>query len=198
MLVDWGNVPTWVASIATSGTLITGMILLAQSQHERLVSGAAPLVATLDTRGPKREWHPLTMRISNPSPNSFREVMVYRQAEVRRSPGGAVENLWCKAVVSVVPPWYELEWTVEDEAQLATGLRDHPKSFETFQLEGTQIVRYRGKAPVVVRGLARRRLRQHVSEFTRGFESTRDATDARLLHEGVATLRMLEPVRGPH
>lgn len=166
MGVDWGSVPDWVATIATSGTLITGMALLVRERHERHTFDADNLRATLDVLGEDLSgMSPLAMTVTNHGTTSFEHVRVYRCADVL-VPGDDRRLRWYRADLGYIAPRSEFQWVVLPKARLMTGLDPHPRSFEVFEHRAEPFIRYRTSPLQKLDGLhVRRRARQQREEF---------------------------------
>lgn len=150
---------------------MTATAILAFDRRTRETSEADRLRATFDLEATTfTETAPLAMTVTNYGLTNFWDVRVYRCAHIKLVDG--YEGLrWYCAELAYVDVHSRYTWTVEQRAQLVTGLHPHPRSFETFVHRGIQYARYR-RTPL-----------RRVNSFTRR-ELTRRRTEFELTHAG--------------
>ncbi|MGR7025674.1 hypothetical protein [Geodermatophilus sp. URMC 62] len=135
-----------MASIGTSGTLITGMALLIRDKRAQAVQQADNLKIVLDVEGDDYT-NPalLTLSIKNVGRTPFWTVRAYRKAQLVDLGTNQTRYLWLEAGLDYVEGETTYKWTVRPSAVLATGRGYHPNSFEVFVQKGVQYVRYRNR-----------------------------------------------------
>ena len=181
MGANWGSIPDWVASVSTSGTLITGMLLFRQDRRRTATQEADNLRSTLDVQGDDyAQPSDLTMTICNFGRTSFWDVRVYRCAELVNADGSERRQIWYVAELDFVDADSTYVWTVERNVLLGTGRAPHPRSFETFVHRGIKYARYRHRP---LQPLRRSTHRRELADAVREFE---DRSDLVRLHYGEA------------
>lgn len=146
--MEVGSLADWVSGISTAGTLVTGLVLIAQDRRERLVDRAENLYATLEREDPtdRAAFQGLCMIVTNSGPETFRKVMAYRVAEIEAS-SGERHMIRLTFHLPLVQPASKYTWSVAKDCRVPPDQYAHPLSLLTYDFRGRHWVRWPGRFP---------------------------------------------------